>query len=612
MIETRDSVAVCGDEVITKLSITHSATSGQPSRLYLTRDECHTGQLHRIVSAKLRPVESICSTHQYTVSRPCRKATTSMLNHRDFPPLPSHKRDQKKRKNERSLAKATPKRVFGGATSINSLPDELILEVFGYLPCLDQSDFQLPALINLSLTNRRLHALVVNELYAAYDSFFYSPYPFLRTVISDQQLANKVQSMTFKYGYHVHAERAPYRSSAADKKTIKEGLKVLDVPGWKAWASDCNEPKAEQEMLYAAILMHTPNIVSVDIDDGRLPYKVPKWLDLIRWAVNGSNIGHVHQFGQLKSIRVDVLNLKLRHLAPIFKLRSLRSLKLVGVMEPDVTTEGKADHLRRLVPVASSPIEDLSLQESFIDASALSTVIGFLRELKSLEYQHTDDRWLLYGESSEDYWLGGDTVPTRTYYPTIQPDYSNLRTDLERHHKSLKSLSLGENMEYTTTTFGLIGSLRIFENLTHLDVPLSALVNLYQDTPQILVENMPRSLQKLTIHIGSHKRKYGCIPAVHHMAVAHREYMPTLQEVRLVPVDDSRSYHSYDWEAILKPLSEQGINLVIDEALETLLPDESSDSLSDSDDSEGGVIPVHTLSVPDSDEESDEESLHSL
>jgi hypothetical protein len=534
-----------------------------------------------------------------------------MLDRKDFPPLPSRNRAQKERKHEAraGLVKVTPKRECGVAASINHLPDELILEILGYLPCLDQDNFQLPSLISLSLTNRRLHALVVDKLYAAYDSFFCSPYPFLRTVISDRQLARKVRMMTFRYNAGGHGEFPPYQPSAPDKKTVKQGLKLLEVPGWKEWASDCNDPKGEREMIYAAILMCTPSISSLDIEDGGVPYKIPKWLELIRWTVNGSHTGHMHRFAHLRSVRVEVLNLKLRHLAPIFKIQSLRNLTLIGLMESSEAKikESKADYLQRLVPAASSPIKELCLQEAFVDVTVLSVLLGFIRELRCLEYKHNDNRWLSGGRASELYWLSGSEIENLEMYPGVKLIYHNLTMALERHHKCLESLTLGEHLEHPPyyPQSNLIGSLHKFEGLTHLNVPLSALVNPFESVPQTFVENMPRSLRKLGVSVIWHTRKYTCISAVEHMATFCCEFMPLLEEMRIEAVDGNGTFYPYNWKTWLKPLSEQGVNLIVDEVLDISIVDE--DNLL-SGDRYGVDIPVDTFSGS----ESDEESLYSL
>ncbi|KAF2678806.1 hypothetical protein K458DRAFT_266529, partial [Lentithecium fluviatile CBS 122367] len=354
--------------------------------------------------------------------------------------------------------------------------------------------------------------------------------------------------------------------SASDKKIIKEGLKVLEIPGWKAWASACNDSNAEQELLYATILMHTPNIVSLDIDDGFVRYKTPKWLDLIRWAVSGSPFGHIHQFSHLRSIRVDVLNLKPRHLCPLFKLQSLRKLKLIGLMEPGTAKVGKADYLRRLVPAASCPIDDFSLQESFINCEVLGVLLGFIRALERFEYQHADDRWLLRGDISEVYWSGSIEWQTTYGDPTTMLNYPTLMAALECHHHSLESLSIFEETEEPDIQEapGFIESLRRFEKLTYLNVPLGALVNLERKTPQTLVEKLPRSLKMLGIFIRGYATEYRCMPAVEHMAAHCRDFLPFIEHVRIGAIDDSGSGYTYDWKRLLVPLSRLGVNLVVD------------------------------------------------
>jgi hypothetical protein len=510
--------------------------------------------------------------------------------------------------------KSRPNREPGRAASFDDLPNELLLEILRHLQHLlrghpDRLDLQLPSLVSLSLVNRRLHAIISDKLYATYHSHYCSPYPFLRTVISDQQLAKKVQSVEWHCTSDIAdfetPKKKPYLSSAVDKKTIKEGLRAIQLPGWKAWASDCNEVEPALDILYAAILMHTSNVTSLRIIEGDMPHKTPKWLELIRWAVSGSRVGQLHQFVQLKKILLDVGNLKLRHLTPLFRLQSLRRLDLVGLLELNDTVEGKADHLSRLVPAASSPIEILSLTESFMDTCALVTLINFVQQLRQLDYYHEDFRWRWHASRSEE-WGGPQDSPAAA----ITLHYPSLAKALERH-QSLEMLTLSHHLEEVIpmTEHGHIGNLRMFSKLTNLKIPLSALVNLYQSTHQDFLVNMPRSLRKLEILIACQMRRLECLSTVEHMASCFQDFMPFLEEVRIGCIDkDPTSCYPHHWETLLKPLSDQGVRVTIDEDLRAPSPRSGSEDLN----SDGHNRHVSTFGVPDSEEESDEESLHSL
>ena len=295
-------------------------------------------------------------------------------------------------------------------TFLNDLPDEIILEILDYLPGIDLKHFQLLTLASLSRTNRRFHRIVTGRLYAAYDSFFCTPYLFLRTVMSSPGLASHVKSVSFRYGPNVHAERPDYVPSVSDKQLVKDSLKKLNIAkfDWKKWASDCNDRNVEQEQLYATILLYTPNVAKLEIDGGALaameqkPNKLPWWLVHFRHVVNGKDFGRVHRFQHLKCIRVDVQRLRLRHLAPIFRLPSMRKVTLIGLVEWAHTEEDSKEALQRLFRV--SFIDELHMEKSFVHDDVLDVVISCVKKLRGFRYWSSEDRYEVNGWSTDEYW----------------------------------------------------------------------------------------------------------------------------------------------------------------------------------------------------------------
>lgn len=315
-----------------------------------------------------------------------------MLYHNEFPPLPSRAGPPPAQSCLKKASHEATKRLQP-ATSLHDLPDEILAQILDYLPGIDLQHFQLLTLVNLSLASRRLLRIVSDRLYAKYDSFFCTPYPFLRTLISNPAVASHVKSVSFKYGPNVHADRPAYAPSILDKQLIKDALKDSEIPGWKSWASDCNSTDVDQEHLYATILMYTPNVEHLDIGDGAqsetedpLPdSEFPEWLMIVRQVVNGSFFGRVHRFEHLRSIRIDVQCLKLRHLAPIFRLRSMRKVTLTGLVELS-HTKAKLGLLRRLLPANCSSVEELELPRNWIHLEALDILLTSFRQLKSFQY----------------------------------------------------------------------------------------------------------------------------------------------------------------------------------------------------------------------------------
>jgi hypothetical protein len=310
---------------------------------------------------------------------------SNMLNKKEFPPLPSQaRRKSRPTKKRRKGSPTTAQRAQ--ATSLNDLPDELIVGILDYLPGIDLRHFQLLTLASLSLVNRRFNHIVADRLYAAYDSFFCTPYPFLRTVMSNPDLASHIKSISFNYGLEVHEERGLYVPSISDRQLIKDSLKGLHMPkfDWKLWASECNDRHVDQELIYATILLYTPNVTRLEIDDGvpiKTPGRLPWWLHNFRKIVNGVDFGRAHRFQQLRSIRVDVSYLRLRHLAPLFR-----------------------EELQRLFPSRASLIDELHMEMSFVEDDILEVLISGINKLKVFQYWSSTDQYMPNGQYSDDYW----------------------------------------------------------------------------------------------------------------------------------------------------------------------------------------------------------------
>ncbi|KAF2439959.1 hypothetical protein P171DRAFT_115223 [Karstenula rhodostoma CBS 690.94] len=534
-----------------------------------------------------------------------------MLSSKDFPPLPSQvQRKSRPTKKEPPRSEGPPAATRRAhSASLNDLPDELIVEILDYLPGIDLQRFQLLTLASLSLTNRRFHRIVVDRLYSTYDSFFCTPYPFLRTVMCDADIASHVKFVSFKYGPTVHSERPPYVPSISDKQLIKDSLRSLEIPrfDWKQWASDCNDRQVDQELLYATMLLYTPNIARLEIDDGapvETPGKLPRWLSHFRKIANGVDLGGVHRFQYLKSIRVDVQYLKLRHLAPLFRLRSMRKVTLVGLFEWTSTGETAKEELRRLFPNRSSLIDELQLEMSFVDDDLLNVVISGIKKLKVFRYWSSTDHFEVSGRHSDDYWgISGQ----QGYEPYGEIAASNswfsMVKSLKSHTSLLETLSWRDGIHSEDRNYmGALGFLSGFVKLSHLEVPLAVLAQQPQvttTTVESIVANLPRSVQFLTMNMIHDGRAYyqRCLD---YMAWYLSENPTSLREVKVI-------YHSlltppsYNWEKFGNLLLDQGILFEFVHSI----PEEEADS-------EGNWAPYGAgVSSDESDSSGYEESLYS-
>ncbi|KAF3003219.1 hypothetical protein E8E13_009855 [Curvularia kusanoi] len=313
----------------------------------------------------------------------------------DFPPLPSQtKRSRAPKKDKVTGSKV---KLTHSYATLDDLPDELILEILSYLPGINLQDFQLPTLLSLSLTTRHLHRVVSGQIYATYDSYFCEPYLFLRTLISNPRLGESVRHAKFRYGDDAHMERARYPPTARDKKIIKEGMRALDFPDWKGWATRCNASDIELDILHTAVLLHTPNLASLDVEDGHISaYSRAKWPELIKKATTGDHFGHAHRFTALQSVRIDAQNMVIHHLVPLLRLQSLQHLELRELSEIELDMRAPAE-LRRVLPEGCNNVSSLVLEECALRFDALTTLISSARRLKSFRFDATQESVLLDG-----------------------------------------------------------------------------------------------------------------------------------------------------------------------------------------------------------------------
>ena len=478
-----------------------------------------------------------------------------MLDPADFPPLPSPAREKKKRRNPNKQ----PEVPFQGngptKVSLETLPVELLLQILdNFMPHSHLEAFERRALLSLSSTNRRFHSLVSKRLYALFSDGDIpakndNPYQFLRTILNNSNLAANVRALWVGYesfdGYEIDAsieERIAHHSpSILDKQSIKNGLKELRIPGWKEWAMQCNDDRAleygRREILYAAILLCTPNIEALKIIDGSSTLTAPKWTDLIRWTVNGNRRGQMHSFTHLKSIFVRVGSLRLCDLAPVFKLPSLRELCLAGLAEPAPGKEGKADSLTRLLPPRSSLVESLDLLSSCIHIDVLSVVLAAIRTLKKFSYENNDDSLYRHIDtSSYEFHSPWDGLRGK------MANFDILTEFLRAHHHSLEQLRLTDAVVRVLRSTRPerppepLGSLQEFEALVHLGVPMRAL----EHGERILIaQDIPGNLQVLQLaaeahHIGTADSPGTMAYAVKDIAYRADRLFPSLQAVHIL------------------------------------------------------------------------------
>lgn len=491
----------------------------------------------------------------------------------EFPPLPSQQIKKRRSNKVRGAARSQQLRTADTYATLDSLPDELILEILEYLPGINLQNFQLDTLLSLSLTTRHLHRVVSDRLYTTYDSYFCEPYLFLRTLVSNPNLADSVRHAKFRYGDDAHLERKRYAATARDKKIIKEGMRMLNFPDWKGWATRCNTEEIEFDILHTAIMLHTRNLVSLEVEDGHISaYSKAKWPELIKKATTGEYFGNAHRFSTLKSVCIDAQNMVIHHLVPLLRLQSLHKLELRELSEIELDMRAPAE-LRRVLPESCNNLEELVLEECFLRFDALTTLISSARSLKSFRFNANQESVLLDGSGIM------------------------LQNALWRQRNSLERLDILHDPWHRDADGPDHGGLQQFPMLKDLKCPLRMVVDVRSGASATVLEFLPPALESLclTIRWGADEELF--FPVLERMANEYSTSIPQLRLLQLnVQVPEERL--EYDCERLVRAYSNTDVELVVN------LP-------SDSEDDEWGDWRTVSSDSDDSSEDSDEVELYS-
>jgi hypothetical protein len=474
------------------------------------------------------------------------------VNEHDFPLLPSQDAKRRRAATRVVKANATRSHLSGSRTTLIDLPPELILEVINYLPGINMDDFQLHALSSLALTSRSLYLVVKKALYATYDSHFCEPYTFLRTMMMNSQLAGFVQNVDIVFGASDHHTARRYHPTARDKRIVKQGLRALGPSDWKEWATRCNAESLDDGAIQNAILLHTPKVRCLSIEDHSRGKPNP-WFGLVSKAAAGTLSTQTHRFEHLQSIRVNAGSSTLCNIAPLFRLKSLRKLHLVQIpMYETVPCETVADlrkhseesthRLQRLIPSACSNLEELDLECVRYTWQVLEVLVSSSRCLRSLKYEAYVDQ---LDQLDED--------RSWSLYKVLLCQKASLET-LDVFCDSM--------VEYSTRRrIHLRDSLRGFTSLKHLSCPLGMIMNDVTDT---FVERLPSSLLTLRTPIRRHTEDQEYVEALKEVANYYQTHLPKLEEVRVV-APEAASWFTYEWESMVQLYSAKpGISFVVE------------------------------------------------
>jgi hypothetical protein len=311
--------------------------------------------------------------------------------------------------------------VETSGAALSKLPDELVLEITEHLA--------LSSLVNLSLVNKRLHRVALQNLYATFPGNKLAC--FLRTITlpppaGRAQLAMRVKSVKWDCDVGLvppllTGTQEP-SISASDKWAIARAYQqlVLATPPEdqasldSRFASHIRGSLNNHYWALEFLLMFVPNVEELDV------HSTWQWDDHKYWFIHTA--ANPERFKRLKSIKIGG-PMRRENVMPLLTMPSLKNLELDEVIvmrrnADDTFPWEQPNHL--VLDNASSGIERLTMNYSWLPTASLVSILNVFKGLKYFRYEHVQND---LSESPEEY---------------IPIHYAILATALLRHKSTLE------------------------------------------------------------------------------------------------------------------------------------------------------------------------------
>jgi hypothetical protein len=405
------------------------------------------------------------------------------------------------------------------AATIHNIPNELILEVIAYLHALDAEERTLASLLALSKTSKRLNRLVVQELYTTFSTWDHEPYLFLRTLLSNPHLAKSVKHANVPRRTTEGCETRHIPDSQ-DRSIIEEGFRLAGFANWEQLAGVCNGKDADCNIICAAIVQQTPNLISLEIDfrSERAISDVLQsaWISLLEQATSTLAVVKTPSFRHLLSVSITCQNWAIGKISPLFHLPSLQDLWIHCTVVADEGEERGAETLRKLVLPRCNNLKSIRFDSCFIQADMLAILIASAKELKTFWY-----KILLKHQDFE--------LKDQSKLADMK-----LNEMLDIHKHSLETLIIDDSETDTQSLIGLglQQGLRQFTALKDLCCPLNRII-CPGSHAMSLAEKLPPSLFGFGPTISRHKKDLDLLGALENLSKVYKQHTPFLEFVWL-------------------------------------------------------------------------------
>jgi hypothetical protein len=415
------------------------------------------------------------------------------------------------RNKQRVQELSTAKPLQAPPASLSSLPEELILEILDIFLETIYCTSQVRTLYSLCLTSRQLYRLSKPYLYSYVDNRLVEPRKLLRTLILEPQMTERVRNLQW-YDDHgnvmscwKHKDKK-YALTHTERRELCKKVEELGLVNPRMYSRGFQMQRPKDHL--AALLLLCPNIRSLDVCDTNVCcyprgyHAAPPWIRLLGEVGFGDSQVLSEHFQHLHAIRIRLGPIRLLHIPPILNIRSLRTLMLEDVYQPDTINKWMWDFA---VSPRTSPLENLYVENSYIDSKSLAQIIGSVKALRLFCFDFNNS------------FLNG----LHTMYDEMDPElhYPTVAMALLQHKDTLEQLSISDNAdpelnEIFDTNTGSLGSLRDLHKVRVLDVDIECFGGIDVDydevdgtvstttRPAMLADNLPSGLEQLEINLG--------------------------------------------------------------------------------------------------------------
>ncbi|KAF1847335.1 uncharacterized protein K460DRAFT_363425 [Cucurbitaria berberidis CBS 394.84] len=412
---------------------------------------------------------------------------------------------------------------------METLPDELVLEILGYLVA-QELDRNRCFIWALSLVNKRFYRLLKSHLYGTYAFRLGHPESFLRTISSSSELAQCVKHITWGYQDSSYPFQFFDLLSIAEKERIAANIRAFGTVSANELADafpdltiGAHSHTADEQAYLSALLMFTPNIKVLDIAG----FGVHSWKGSTHWLKPVAD--HAHLFANLVEVKVAG-PMRIRHVLPLFTIPSLQTLKLDYLTtnrEPaPLNTElpwGVDSESSQILREKGSFLKHFHVAHCYTGTADIIPLLKAFRCLKTFDFENV--------EGSED------------------KKFQSLLISIVQHCSSLEALRLRDWS--TVPDIGVLKVLRDLKDLHSLDLDVYCFFPRHEQTtdPEALtafLRYLPRNVQHLALQANNDDDDDDDVPSntfahtLQTLAPTIRTSLPALRKLAIVDWDPLR------------------------------------------------------------------------